>query len=66
MSSPNSPRPAWRKSSSSANQDCVEVACLAGGARALRDSKNPEGPVLGVGSLEWSMFIATIKDGGLG
>jgi hypothetical protein len=40
----------WRKSSRSGgeeNSDCVEVAFV-GPAVALRDSKNPDGPVLAV------------------
>jgi hypothetical protein len=64
MSSSNPPRSAWRKSSGSANQDCVEVAALPGGARALRDSKKPGGPVLVVGSDGWLMFLDEIRDSG--
>lgn len=63
MSGTDSPRPVWRKSSASANQDCVEVAALAGGTRALRDSKNPGGPVVSVGSPGWTAFVAGLKDG---
>ncbi|HEU0089611.1 MAG TPA: DUF397 domain-containing protein [Pseudonocardiaceae bacterium] len=37
----------WRKSSySGASGDCVEIAALADGGRAVRDSKNPAGPAL--------------------
>lgn len=36
----------WRKSTfSGGNNDCVEMACVTG-VRLVRDSKNPEGPVL--------------------
>ncbi|GAA1261568.1 DUF397 domain-containing protein [Sphaerisporangium rubeum] len=63
MSGTDSPRPVWRKSSASANQDCVEVAYLAGGTRALRDSKNPGGPVIAVGCDGWAAFVAGLKDG---
>jgi len=40
--------PTWRKSSYSSDQggNCVEVADLNGGGRAVRDSKNPTGPAL--------------------
>jgi hypothetical protein len=37
----------WRKSSHSGSGDqCVEVAALTAGRRAVRDSKNPSGPML--------------------
>ena len=37
----------WRKSRrSGAGNACVEVAALADGSRAIRDSKDPSGPVL--------------------
>ncbi len=37
----------WRKSNRSNGQyNCVEVADLDGGHRAVRDSKNPSGPAL--------------------
>lgn len=38
----------WRKSTLSGtnNDNCVEVASLPGGGRAVRDSKNPDGPML--------------------
>lgn len=50
----------WRKSShSGGNNECIEVG-FAGGVAAIRDSKNPDGPVLvaDVGSL-----VAAIKAG---
>ncbi|HET9141589.1 DUF397 domain-containing protein [Actinophytocola sp.] len=44
----------WRKSSYSegGNTDCVEVA-LSDSATAVRDSKDPAGPVLGFGAPAW-------------
>ncbi|MGV9879928.1 DUF397 domain-containing protein [Streptomyces sp. NPDC003006] len=52
---------AWRKSSASAGEhECVEVAHLPGGARAVRDSKNPEGPALAVGPGAWAEFIGGV------
>ncbi len=54
----------WRKSSQSAQQDnCVETAELPGGGRAIRDSKDPNGPVLRFASGEWQTFIGGIKNG---
>ncbi|WP_405536289.1 DUF397 domain-containing protein [Streptomyces sp. NBC_00075] len=49
----------WVKSSYSGNNgDCVEVAALPGGGRALRDSKDPSGPVLTFSGAEFARFIA--------
>lgn len=55
---------AWRKSSESGpwTDNCVEVAFV-GEAIALRDSKNPEGPVLLFTSDEWNAFVAGAKLG---
>ncbi|GIH71282.1 DUF397 domain-containing protein [Sphaerimonospora thailandensis] len=65
----------WRKSSSSANQDCVEVAIADAGEAGvehkadeerlylIRDSKDPDGPVLAFTPSEWDAFIGGVKDG---
>ncbi|GII91344.1 DUF397 domain-containing protein [Sinosporangium siamense] len=54
----------WVKSSlSGVNGDCVEVAVLSDGRRAVRDSKQPEGPELIFTPGEWSAFIGGVKDG---
>ena len=56
-------RAQWRKSSRSSNQgQCVEVADLHGGT-AVRDSKNPTGPVLVFPGAEWSTFTAGVRAG---
>ncbi|MDX2599635.1 DUF397 domain-containing protein [Streptomyces caniscabiei] len=56
---------AFKKSSASqgANTDCVEVAHTADGGRAIRDSKDPRGPVLFFASSEWEAFNAGIRGG---
>jgi hypothetical protein len=54
---------AWRKAQSSiSNGACVEVAS-AGGLVAVRDSKNPQGPVLAYTALEWRAFLDAAKKG---
>ncbi|WUH96259.1 DUF397 domain-containing protein [Spirillospora sp. NBC_00431] len=52
----------WRKSSrSSSNMDeCVEVA-QAKRAVAVRDSKDPDGPVLTFALRAWGAFLTTLK-----
>jgi hypothetical protein len=53
---------AWKRSSYSGSEgNCVEVARLAGHGRAVRDSKDVEGPSLRFGSGQWREFIARIK-----
>lgn len=54
----------FRKSSYSAsNQDCVEVAELPAGGRVVRDSKDPDGPVLSFTADEWRRFVRSVKAG---
>ncbi len=57
----------WRKSSYSSSQgdNCVEVAAVPNGA-AVRDSKDPHGPVLRFSAGEWRAFIRDVKAGRLG
>ncbi|MEO6082216.1 MAG: DUF397 domain-containing protein [Umezawaea sp.] len=50
----------WQKSSySNPNGECVELAYLG----AIRDSKNPAGPVLSVGRAGLDAFVAAVKAG---
>ncbi|MGH3769136.1 MAG: DUF397 domain-containing protein [Pseudonocardiaceae bacterium] len=57
----------WCKSSrSGGGNECVEVANLAGGGRAVRDSKNPTGPALRFTRAEWTAFTIGVSDGEFG
>jgi hypothetical protein len=58
-------RAEWRKSSySGANGECVEIAALTG-AVALRDSKDPSGPVLTATPTEFAAFVHAVTRGSL-
>lgn len=52
----------WRKASYSSGQggNCVEIAALPNGGRAVRDSKNPDGDMLLLTSKEWAELIKTL------
>lgn len=52
----------WRKSSysSGASATCVEVSIHADGV-AVRDSKNPTGPVLQFTMQEWRVFLLGVR-----
>jgi hypothetical protein len=64
----------WRKSSYSGGNggQCVEVATVTGRQTeptrvcAVRDSKNPGGPVLAFSSGQWQLFTAGVKAGRVG
>jgi hypothetical protein len=49
----------WRKSSYSSGTDgnCVEVAALPARGRAIRDSKDPDGPVIRLSAGQWAELI---------
>ncbi|MFF3939087.1 DUF397 domain-containing protein [Streptomyces phaeofaciens] len=48
----------FRKSSYSGQQgNCVEVAATVGDGRAVRDSKQPGGPLLTVSREGWQAFL---------
>ena len=65
-SSPETPDsgPSWVKSSLSfSNGNCVEVADLPGRTIGLRNSRDPEGPVLRFTPDEWQAFIGGARGG---
>ena len=55
----------WYKSSySGPNTDaCVEVKDVDGGGKLVRDSKNPDGPVLAFTPQEWTAFTQGVRAG---
>ncbi|MFE9652501.1 DUF397 domain-containing protein [Micromonospora sp. NPDC006431] len=54
----------WRKSTRSNGQggNCVEVADNLPGLVAVRDSKDPSGPVLVVSPDAWRVFVARVAE----
>jgi hypothetical protein len=56
----------WHKSTRSNGNggNCVEVARNLPGIVAIRDSKDPHGPVLTIESAGWREFITDVKAGG--
>ena len=55
----------WRKStfSSGSGGNCVEVAELPDGGRAVRHSKHPTGPAIAYTAAEWDAFLEGVKAG---
>lgn len=53
----------WRKSTRSNGNGgaCVEVAANLPGVVAVRDSKNPYGPILILSKDEWASFAARLR-----
>lgn len=55
---------AWRKSSLSGELgNCVEVASLASGEFAVRNSRHPAGPALVFTPAEWAAFVGGVMQG---
>lgn len=50
----------WRKSSFSGASNCVEVA-TSGDLVFIRDSKDPEGPVLTTSLDQWRAFVEYVR-----
>lgn len=56
------PRGYWRRSSySGTSGNCIEVAAPSHRTRAVRDSKDPTGPVLTFTTDQWSAFTAYVS-----
>lgn len=57
-------RARWRKSarSGSTGSNCIETATT-GQSVAVRDSKDPDGARLAVGTRQWQKFTAAIRSG---
>jgi len=56
--------PHWIKSSLSfSNSNCVEIASLPGDQIGVRDSKDPQGPVLRFTPGEWHAFLGGARNG---
>ncbi|MFD7314568.1 DUF397 domain-containing protein [Streptomyces sp. NPDC059883] len=57
------PEQAWRKSSYSGSNggECIEVADGIPHTVPIRDSKNPNGPILTPSPTSWTTFIAFAK-----
>ncbi len=55
---------AWRKSRhSNPSGNCVEMAKLAAGSIAVRNSRYPDGPALVFTPAEWEAFVDGVRDG---
>jgi hypothetical protein len=55
--------PGFRSSSFCTSGGCVEVAPLDDGRIAVRDGKDPSGPVHVYSAAEWQDFVAGVKNG---
>lgn len=53
----------WIRSRACSSDGCVEVAQLADGSVALRDSKNTDLPAHVFDREEWAAFIAGVRNG---
>ncbi|MEU5108905.1 DUF397 domain-containing protein [Streptomyces sp. NPDC021354] len=55
----------WRKSSYSngSGGNCVEIASLASGETAIRDSKDPNRAMLAFSARAWGDFVAAVRRG---
>lgn len=60
-------RPTWHKStySNGSGGNCIEVADSGQRHVLVRDSKDPEGPVLAFPAAAWAAFVARVRVGEL-
>ncbi|MFC4588310.1 DUF397 domain-containing protein [Sphaerisporangium corydalis] len=63
LASPNFCEAVWRKSFRSGNNggECVEIATNLPSVVAVRDSKNPNGPVLTLTPRAWRAFLGGVN-----
>ncbi|MFF2523883.1 DUF397 domain-containing protein [Streptomyces liangshanensis] len=67
MTSPSSaPEAVWHKSSYSSDNggNCLEIATNLPGVVPVRDSKDPEGPVLVFAPAAWDAFVVAARAAG--
>jgi len=57
------PAVAWRKSTRSGLDGCVEVAFIEGAQVAMRHSRDRAGPALTFDAVEWQAFIDGVNNG---
>ena len=52
----------WRKASYSSGQggNCVEIAALPANGMAIRDSKDPNGPVISLTTGQWAELVKSL------
>lgn len=53
---------AWRKSQASGTGNCVQVA-VRDDQVVVRDSKDPDGPILTFTATEWDCFLVGVREG---
>ncbi|GAA2037009.1 DUF397 domain-containing protein [Catenulispora yoronensis] len=54
----------WVKArASTGNGACVEATSVRAGEICVRNSRDPEGPVLRFTKAEWTAFVSGVKDG---
>ncbi|MBV7669046.1 DUF397 domain-containing protein [Streptomyces halstedii] len=61
MSTPSVVGPFVKSTASGQQGDCVEVAPLSDGGRAVRDSKDRHGPHLLFSPTQWAAFTDSVK-----